>query len=119
MHKSSEIFHKTYFFVKVWKTLFGKNADGLFPEEGVANGYLIRDDSPLVLRHISEAEGQNGAAFVVGIIKGILNHAGFEATVDSDTIYKEDENEKEVSMYPATYFSIRFAQSVIDREKSV
>ena len=44
-------------FCQVWKTLFGKNADGLFPEEGVANGYLIRDDSPLVLRHISEAEG--------------------------------------------------------------
>lgn len=71
------------------------------------NGYLIRDDSPLVLRHISEVEGQNGSAFVVGIIKGILVHAGFDAQVEFITV-TEEENGKEVSMYPATYFSVTF-----------
>lgn len=47
----------------------------------------------------------------------MLNHSGFEATVDYDTIYKDDENENEVSLYPATYFSIKFAPHVVEREK--
>ncbi|KAL4446532.1 hypothetical protein ABPG74_005470 [Tetrahymena malaccensis] len=101
----------------VWKTLFGKNADGIFPQQDQKYGYLIRDDNPTVLRYISEVQGQSGAALVSGIIQGILNHSGFEAEVVHDTVYEDNENNEEVSKYPATFFSINFAPYVVEREK--
>ncbi|EGR27578.1 trafficking protein particle complex subunit 5, putative [Ichthyophthirius multifiliis] len=101
----------------VWKSLFGKNADGITTAEGEQYGYFIKDYNPLILKYISEDERIGGAALIVGIIKGILNHTGFDAQVYYSTVEGQDDKEKYISMYPATHFFIKFEPWVVEREK--
>ena len=62
----------------IWRCLFGKVADSL--EVYNDDEYVISDRSPLVNRFISvpkDLGDLNCAAFVAGIIKGVLEIAGF------------------------------------------
>lgn len=64
----------------VWKSLFGKVADGLEKNEKVDGQYYIWENSPITNKWISVPKDMgelNCAAFNGGIIKGILDSALF------------------------------------------
>ncbi|KAL6049086.1 Trafficking protein particle complex subunit 5 [Balamuthia mandrillaris] len=97
----------------VWKSLFGKPAVlGRFPTK--ENEYTItpsEDDDATVNKFVSvpkDYESMNCAAFVAGMIKGMLESAGF--TTESVVAYYLEEK---------TVFWMRVDQHVIDREKGV
>ena len=64
----------------VWKSLFGKAADALERSTDNEDEYMISDSAPLTNQFISVPPdlGQlNCAAFIAGIIKGVLDGAQF------------------------------------------
>jgi hypothetical protein len=92
----------------LWKTLFGRPADGIERSTESEDEYMIADKSPLVNRFISmprDMQHLNCAAYVAGILKGALDAAGFPAKVTAHTV--EDR----------TVYLMKFEQSVIEREK--
>eukprot|EP00741_Cyanophora_paradoxa_P017310 tig00020961_g16720.t1 len=95
----------------LWKTLFGKAADSL--EKGATNEdeYMIRESEPLVNKFIAAQQNFNCAAFVAGIIKGVLDGAEFPAEVSTFSV---QENGQRI---PRTVFLIKFDQQVLEREK--
>jgi len=81
----------------VWKVLFGKAADALQKSTEQDDEYYIYDRDPITNRFISVPKNLgslNTAAFIAGIINGILDGAEFTAHVqacwnasDSRTVY--------------------------------
>lgn len=64
----------------VWRTLFGKPADGLQKCTERSNEYYIYDNEPITNRFVSVPKdmGQfNCAAYVAGIVNGFLDGAEF------------------------------------------
>ncbi|KAJ1631187.1 NO signaling/Golgi transport ligand-binding domain-containing protein, partial [Pavlovales sp. CCMP2436] len=97
----------------IWKALFGKSADAL--EKSVENEdeFMIWEAEPLVNQYISVPStlpNLNCAAFVAGIIRGVLESAGFPATVQAHTVPNDNGGSR-------TVFLIKFAQEVLAREK--
>ncbi|KAJ4461877.1 putative TRAPP complex subunit trs31 [Paratrimastix pyriformis] len=68
----------------IWRNLFGKSASLLKFPRGT---WGIRDSEPLTNKYISPNLG--GAAFIGGIIRGILCAANFECTVACHQIAPE------------------------------
>jgi hypothetical protein len=96
----------------VWSVLFGKTGDALKKLDN--NTYVIYDNNPLYLKYIPKREGKDYtyACFIGGIIKGILDYAGFEAEIDTQTPPNDGK-----SQYPITAFVITFSEEVIKREQ--
>lgn len=95
----------------VWRCLFGKVADSL--EVYNDDEYVISDRSPLVNKFISvpkDLGDLNCAAFVAGIIKGVLEIAGFPAEVSA--YYAPVEGQ----VHPRTNFFIKLTPEVLERE---
>lgn len=98
----------------LWRLLFQRPADAL--EHSVSpqtpNEYMITDNDPLVNTYISvprEMSMLNCAAFVAGIIEGVCDGCGFEASVTA--------HNQGTDMWPGrTVFLIRFGESVMERE---
>lgn len=98
----------------LWRLLFQRPADAL--EHSVSpqtpNEYMITDNDPLVNTYISvpkEMSMLNCAAFVAGIIEGVCDGCGFEATVTA--------HNQGTEMWPGrTVFLVRFGDSVMERE---
>ena len=64
----------------VWMNLFGKQSDGLERSVSKENEFFIVDLSPVTNIYVSVPESIknfNAAAFIAGIIHGILDSAGF------------------------------------------
>ncbi len=76
---------------------------------------MIYDNVPLYLKYIPKREGKTYtySCFMGGIIKGILDYAGFEAEVETQTPANDEK-----SQYPTTAFVITFSEEVIKREAS-
>jgi hypothetical protein len=95
-----------------WKCLFNKEADSLqqsADEEGV---YYIYEAEPVTNKFVSVPSnntGLNCAAYVAGIISGILTGAGF-TTSSVQALFAEDKR---------TVFVIKFEPEVIARDKLV
>ena len=96
----------------VWRCLFGKAADSL--EIYNDDEYVISDRTPLVNRFVSvpkDLGDLNCAAFVAGIVKGVLNDAGFAAEVSA--YYAEVDGQRQ----PRTNFLIKLSPEVLAREQ--
>ena len=93
----------------VWKMLFGKQADGLQKSNEDEDEYRIIEISPITNKYIPFQKAQsNCAAFLGGIIEGILNSADFRCKVstfffDVDGIMK-------------TYYIVKFDHDIIVRD---
>eukprot|EP01028_Stygiella_incarcerata_P001334 TRINITY_DN1223_c0_g1_i2.p1 TRINITY_DN1223_c0_g1~~TRINITY_DN1223_c0_g1_i2.p1 ORF type:complete len:187 (+),score=51.26 TRINITY_DN1223_c0_g1_i2:108-668(+) len=96
----------------LWKYLFGKNADGIEKSTENEDEYMIADRMPLVNRFVSVPRDMphlNCAAYVAGIIQGVLDGSGFPAQVSAHTVDTPGTGKR-------TIFLMKFESSVIARE---
>mmetsp|Transcript_1428 Transcript_1428/g.2179 ORF Transcript_1428/g.2179 Transcript_1428/m.2179 type:complete len:129 (+) Transcript_1428:426-812(+) len=96
----------------VWRCLFGKSADSL--EIYNDDEYVLSDRSLLVNRFISvpkDLGDLNCAAFVAGVVKGVLEDAGFSAEVSAYYTVAEGQAR------PRTNILMKFAPEVLEREQ--
>ncbi|GJP38049.1 hypothetical protein CLOM_g22482 [Closterium sp. NIES-68] len=97
----------------VWKALFGKVADSLEKSTEHEDEYMISEKELLVNRFISVPRDMgafNCGAFVAGIVKGVLDNAGFPARVTAHYVQVEGQHR------PRTTILIKFADEVLARE---
>jgi hypothetical protein len=97
-----------------WKSLFGKEADALQASADEDGVYMIYEAKPCTNKYISVPANLGGnralnvAAYIGGIIAGILTGAGFAAAVQ--TLLAEDGR---------TAFVVTFEAEVVARDKLV
>ena len=89
----------------VWKMLFGNAADSLEKSVEQEDEFMIVEKAPIVNAFISSAPC-SCAAFVAGIVRGVLEGAQFPARVSAH----EHEDSRTVIL-------IKFAPEVLEREK--
>ncbi|KAL2609209.1 hypothetical protein R1flu_027782 [Riccia fluitans] len=97
----------------VWRCLFGKVADSLEKGTEHEDEYMISERELLVNRFISVPKDMgafNCGSFVAGIVKGILDGAGFPARVSAHFVSVEGQAR------PRTTILIKFAEEVLQRE---
>ncbi|XP_024023838.1 trafficking protein particle complex subunit 5 [Morus notabilis] len=97
----------------VWKVLFGKVADSLEKGTEHEDEYMISEKELLVNRFISIPKDMgtfNCGAFVAGIVRGVLDSAGFPAVVTAHFVPIEGQQR------PRTTILIKFAEEVLRRE---
>lgn len=100
----------------VWRSLFGKQADVLEADAENDDTYLIREKEPITNRFISvpaDLGRLNLAQFVGGIIKGVLDGAGFPSAVSA--LHQDGGH----AIGCHTVFVVKFEPSVIAREKTL
>ncbi|KAF5765682.1 putative transport protein particle (TRAPP) component [Helianthus annuus] len=93
----------------VWKVLFGKIADSLEKGTEHEDEYMISEKELLVNRFISVPKDMgsfNCGAFVAGIVRGVLDNAGFPAVVTCHFVPVDDQQR------PRTTILIKFAEEV-------
>ncbi|KAF9616555.1 hypothetical protein IFM89_030322 [Coptis chinensis] len=93
----------------VWKVLFGKVADSLEKGTEHEDEYMISEKELLVNRFISVPKDMgtfNCGAFAAGIVKGVLDGAGFPAVVTAHFVPVEGQ------LRPRTTILIKFAEEV-------
>ncbi|EXB82156.1 hypothetical protein L484_005440 [Morus notabilis] len=91
----------------VWKVLFGKVADSLEKGTEHEDEYMISEKELLVNRFISIPKDMgtfNCGAFVAGIVRGVLDSAGFPAVVTAHFVPIEGQQR------PRTTILIKFAE---------
>ncbi|ELR24920.1 component of TRAPP complex, putative [Acanthamoeba castellanii str. Neff] len=93
--------------VNVWKALFGERADSLERSTEHEDEYMIRiSGDVLVNKYVSLRDGGlNTAAFVAGVVNGVLDAAEFPSKVSAHYVK------------PKTVILIKFEPEVIAREK--
>ncbi|KAL0451637.1 UNVERIFIED_CONTAM: Trafficking protein particle complex subunit [Sesamum latifolium] len=94
----------------VWKVLFGKVADSLEKGTEHEDEYMISEKELLVNRFISIPKDMgafNCGAFVAGIVKGVLDNAGFPAVVTAHFVPVDGQQR------PRTTILIKFAEEGI------
>lgn len=99
-----------------WKALFGKAADALERSTGNDDEYMIHELEPLTNKFISVPPdlGQlDCAAYIAGIIRGILTSSGFAAQVTAHTV------EVGNGQRDKTVFLVKFAEHVMKRERNL
>jgi hypothetical protein len=74
--------------------------------------YLIRDESPLILKYVGEESQVSPVSFMVGILQGVFEVAGFQCKIT----YQFKADERGVSCYPHTIFIISFDEAAIKKE---
>nr|CCA18541.1 trafficking protein particle complex subunit putativ [Albugo laibachii Nc14] len=97
-----------------WKALFGKAADALERSTTNENEYMIHELEPITNRFISIPSdlGQlDCAAYIAGIVRGILTSSGFASNVTAHTV------EADNSYGRRTVFLVKFESFVIKRER--
>jgi len=98
----------------VWKYLFGKAADSLEKSTEEEDEYMIIDADPVTNRFVSVPSDMgsfNCAAFIAGIVAGILESAAFPAKVTAVSTDPEEGSSRE-----RTVFLIKFSGEVMERE---
>eukprot|EP00281_Chroomonas_sp_CCMP1168_P027061 CAMPEP_0206245710 /NCGR_PEP_ID=MMETSP0047_2-20121206/18844_1 /ASSEMBLY_ACC=CAM_ASM_000192 /TAXON_ID=195065 /ORGANISM="Chroomonas mesostigmatica_cf, Strain CCMP1168" /LENGTH=191 /DNA_ID=CAMNT_0053671031 /DNA_START=33 /DNA_END=608 /DNA_ORIENTATION=- len=96
----------------MWKTMFGKPADSLERVTDKEDEYMINEKEPLVNTFISVPKDLghlNCAAFVAGVVHGILDSADFPSRVTAHTVPVGGETR--------TTILIKFDAEVMEREK--
>jgi len=100
-----------------WKSMFGKVADNLQKSVERDSEYMIHDNDPIVNKYISvpsEMGSLDCASFMAGIIKGILDSAGFGAEVRAVPVEIEDGSKR-----CRTVFVINFDQKAMELDKFI
>ncbi|KAF3452975.1 hypothetical protein FNV43_RR03408 [Rhamnella rubrinervis] len=95
----------------VWKVLFGKVADSLEKGTEHEDEYMISEKELLVNRFISIPKDMgtfNCGAFVAGIVRGVLDSAGFPAVVTAHFVPVEGQQR------PRTTILIKFAEESLE-----
>lgn len=98
----------------LWRYLFGRQAKDLEQSNTADDEYMISDYDLFVNRYISVPRDMGGltcAAFVAGIVKGVLDGAGFPARVTAHFVQVKDQPK------PKTTILIKFDASVVARDK--
>lgn len=98
----------------LWPALFGRPADALEKSTDKAHTYMIRDDEPLVGSFISVPKDMsrfNPASFMAGILRGVLDGAGFPCTVQAVSVPAP-----EGAVRDRTVFLVTFDEAVAARE---
>ncbi|KZV56862.1 trafficking protein particle complex subunit 5 [Dorcoceras hygrometricum] len=93
----------------VWKVLFGKVADSLEKGTEHEDEYMISEKELLVNRFISIPKDMgafNCGAFVAGIVRGVLDNAGFPAVVTAHFVPVDGQQR------PRTTILIKFAEEL-------
>lgn len=97
----------------VWKALFGKVADSLEKSTEHEDEYMISEKELLINRFISVPRDMgtfNCGSFVAGIVKGVLENAGFSARVTAHFVSVEGQTR------PRTTILMKFTDEVLQRE---
>ncbi|GLE04300.1 hypothetical protein PINS_up016061 [Pythium insidiosum] len=97
-----------------WRALFGKAADALERSTENEDEYMIHELEPLTNKFISVPQdlGQlDCAAFIAGMIRGILTSGGFPAQVTAHAV------ETGAGQRDKTVFLVKFDEVVIRRER--
>ena len=102
------------FFVQntIWKHLFNKEADNLEKSNDDDDEYMIYENSPITNIFVSVPDDMgsfNCAAFLAGIISGILVASNFDAKVTAHTLSGEG------GSADRTVFLVKFSQEVMGR----
>uniref|UniRef100_A0A6U2GSP5 Trafficking protein particle complex subunit n=1 Tax=Chlamydomonas euryale TaxID=1486919 RepID=A0A6U2GSP5_9CHLO len=96
-----------------WPHLFGKTADDLQQAAAADDEYMISDASLPTNRFVSVPKSYgsfNPGALVAGIVRGLLDAAGFPAHVSAHFVEQRDKGRV------TTTFLIKFDASVMQRE---
>jgi hypothetical protein len=99
----------------VWRHLFNKAADNLERSMENEDEYMIHEHSPITNAFISVPAdmGQlNCAAFLAGIIAGVLDSARFNARVTAHLVQQPGSG-------ASTVFLVKFSPEVMSREKKL
>ena len=100
----------------IWKGLFSKNADSLEKSMEGDDTYMLYEASPVTNAFVSVPSdmGQlNVAAYISGIICGILNAASFKSKVTSHFAPSE------TGGGDRTVFLVKFDREVMEREEAL
>ena len=92
----------------VWRNLFGRNATSLEKSVEAFDEYMIHETSPITNAYVHAPGGKgavNVAAYLGGIIEGIIKGAGFGCCVE--THWGEGK----------TVFLVKFDKDVMEREE--
>lgn len=98
----------------VWKSMFGKQADGLEKSTDRADEYYVYDKEPITNRFMSipaNLGNFNCAAFIAGIVNGFLDGAEFNCTVTACF--------NTVAQQQRTVYVVRFNEEVLAREAEI
>ena len=98
----------------VWQSLFNKGADSLERSMENTDEYMIHEATPLTNQFVSVPRemGQfNCAAFIAGIIRGVLDASGFPCQVSA-----HNADDGSGSSSGKSVFLIKFAPEVMVRE---
>ncbi len=115
-HEIKHVEMLKYIHSTIWKGLFGKTADSLEKAKDSETEYMIKDYAPTYMKYVSEYSNYSVASLMVGIIRGVLNSAGFEAQVSYQTLWQDGPAGRK-KLYPPTVWIVAFAKGVITREK--
>jgi len=118
----------------IWKSLFGKVADGLEKSTDKENEYYIYDREPITNKYIfvpRDLGSLNVAAFIAGIVEGILTAAHFTAEVtahhipatasstSSSSSNSGQPSSQSSQLSTKTVYVIKFTPDVVKRELSL
>eukprot|EP00658_Telonema_sp_P-2_P042940 TRINITY_DN30901_c0_g1_i1.p1 TRINITY_DN30901_c0_g1~~TRINITY_DN30901_c0_g1_i1.p1 ORF type:complete len:116 (+),score=25.82 TRINITY_DN30901_c0_g1_i1:436-783(+) len=95
----------------LWTAVFSKPADELQKSTESDEEYMITEIAPVLNQYISAPKDMhfNICSFAAGVIKGVLDAAGFPAQVTSHSVGTEAEPCR-------TTFLIKFDQEVVTRD---
>jgi hypothetical protein len=101
-------------FVKnvIWKHMFNKEADNLERSMDNEDEYMIYENTPITNSFVSVPEDMgsfNCAAFIAGILSGVMDSASFNAKVTAHTISEDGVPDK-------TVFLVKFKKEIMERE---
>ncbi|CAI2381857.1 unnamed protein product [Moneuplotes crassus] len=94
----------------VWKLLFGKMAEDLQQSSEDEDVYFIKDLCPITNKYTCTRDSINCAAFIAGIIEGVLCSIDFPAKVVPH--FAEDDDE----FTDSTLFQIKFTKGALEYE---
>lgn len=83
----------------VWKSLYGRPADGLERSNDAPNEYMIVDVAPMITQFVSvpkEMAQLNCAAYGAGVIEAVLDGSLFTASVTAHTVETEEHPQRTV-----------------------
>lgn len=105
---------------QVWKSFFGKPADGLEQSMEDEDEYRILEKSPITNKFISKSYNVNCAAYMAGIIEGILNSSKLFCKVSSHLENNEEDQATTIEEASCTtIYVIKFNKEVTEREKTL
>jgi Transport protein particle (TRAPP) complex subunit len=106
-----------------WKALFGKAADSLERSIDHADEYMIFDYNPVTSIYVS-AHQSAADAYISGVIAGILEGAGFTATVSAHAVQLEEGESRRSSIglpvkKDKAVFLVKFSPQILERDTTL